>query len=117
MPPKTQPSKKAEQKRRMIFSILIRSATIQHFHVDPKSMVCLFFKQGMCQKGNKYPKKNIYVDSRDIKDEDVYLTIFYAFYILENMDDWDGDKLIDVVKIMKDPKVGVFLSLFFKYFL
>jgi len=45
--------------------------------VDPKSVLCVFFKQGMCQKGDKCKfshdleierkaeKKNIYVDKRD----------------------------------------------------
>jgi hypothetical protein len=47
--------------------------------VDPKSVLCVFFKQGLCQKGNKCKyshdlsmqqktaKRNIYVDSRDVK--------------------------------------------------
>lgn len=65
--------------------------------VDPKSVLCLFYKQGMCQKGDKCKfshdleierkseKKNIYVDKRDAdKGED-------------NIDDWDETKLLDVV--------------------
>ena len=47
--------------------------------VDPKSVLCAFFKQGLCGKGNKCKyshdlavenksaKKNLYVDSRDVK--------------------------------------------------
>lgn len=48
--------------------------------MDPKSVLCAFFKQGMCHKGakckfshdlaveQKAVKKNLYVDSRDLKD-------------------------------------------------
>jgi len=62
--------------------------------VDPKSIFCAFFKQGLCKKGDKCKfshdpeverkaaKKNLYEDVRDTE---------------ENMDDWDDDKLADVV--------------------
>jgi len=64
--------------------------------VDPKSVFCAFFKQGLCKKGDKCKfshdpdierkaaKRNLYADERDEKDED-------------NMDDWDDDKLAEVV--------------------
>ncbi|VDL66984.1 unnamed protein product, partial [Nippostrongylus brasiliensis] len=66
--------------------------------VDPKSVLCAFFKQGMCHKGSKCKfshdlaveqksvKKNLYVDSRELKkDED------------DNMENWDENKLNEVV--------------------
>ena len=61
--------------------------------VDPKSVFCAFFKQGLCKKGDKCKfshdpaverksaKRNLYEDT----DKD------------ENMEDWDEDKLADVV--------------------
>jgi len=66
--------------------------------VDPKSVLCLFFKQGTCHKGNKSKfshdlavenktaKRNIYVDSRDIEAGD------------ETMDNWDETKLNEVAE-------------------
>ncbi|KAJ8713696.1 hypothetical protein PYW07_014066 [Mythimna separata] len=62
---------------------------------DPKSVVCAFFKQGQCTKGDrckfshdltierKAEKRSLYVDMRD--DEDT-------------MDNWDEDKLKEVVE-------------------
>lgn len=65
--------------------------------VDPKSVLCNYFKQGTCQKGfkckfshdlsieRKSEKINIYSDVRDEKSE-------------EGMNDWDQEMLEDVVK-------------------
>lgn len=56
--------------------------------VDPKSVVCLFYKQGTCHKGEKCKfshdlskeqktaKKNLYVDSRDLSKEGSEYYIF-----------------------------------------
>jgi len=64
--------------------------------VDPKSVFCAFFKQGLCKKGDKCKfshdpgvegkaaKRNIYAQEEEKEDGD-------------NMDDWDDDKLADVV--------------------
>uniref|UniRef100_A0A7E4V2T0 Zinc finger CCCH domain-containing protein 15 homolog n=1 Tax=Panagrellus redivivus TaxID=6233 RepID=A0A7E4V2T0_PANRE len=67
--------------------------------VDPKSVLCVFFKQGLCQKGNKCKfshdlaveqktaKRNLYVDSRDLKKEEG-----------ETNENWDEDQLKDVAE-------------------
>ena len=51
------------------------------FGVDPKTVLCAFFKAGACEKGNKckfshnldvgrkVEKRNLYEDARDDKDE------------------------------------------------
>ncbi|XP_022113972.2 zinc finger CCCH domain-containing protein 15 homolog [Pieris rapae] len=63
--------------------------------IDPKSVVCAFFKQGQCAKGDRCKfshdltierraeKRSLYVDMRD--DDD-------------NMDNWDEEKLKEVVE-------------------
>ncbi|CAK1544873.1 unnamed protein product [Leptosia nina] len=64
--------------------------------IDPKSVVCAFFKQGQCAKGDRCKfshdltierraeKRSLYVDMRDDDDD--------------NMDNWDEDKLKEVVE-------------------
>jgi hypothetical protein len=67
--------------------------------VDPKSVLCVFFKQGLCQKGNKCKfshdlatqqktaKRNLYVDNRETKKEED-----------ETMENWDEQQLTEVVE-------------------
>ncbi|KAK6462185.1 putative translation machinery-associated protein [Scheffersomyces coipomensis] len=66
------------------------------FGVDPKSILCEFFKQGLCTKGNKCKfshdpdvgrkvvKKDLYTDAREEKEADT-------------MDNWDEEKLRKVI--------------------
>lgn len=58
------------------------------FGVDPKTILCAFFKAGNCEKGNKCKfshnrdverktdKKNLYEDARDDKDEGALFAIY-----------------------------------------
>ncbi|XP_015184721.1 PREDICTED: zinc finger CCCH domain-containing protein 15 homolog [Polistes dominula] len=66
---------------------------------DPKSVVCAFFKQGQCTKGDKCKfshdlsverkaeKRSLYCDMRDDDDKET-----------DTMDKWDEDKLKEVVE-------------------
>ncbi|EZA47487.1 hypothetical protein DMN91_005069 [Ooceraea biroi] len=67
--------------------------------IDPKSVVCAFFKQGQCTKGDKCKfshdlsverkaeKRSLYCDMRDDDDKEA-----------DTMDKWDEDKLKEVVE-------------------
>lgn len=84
--------------------------------VDPKSVVCAFFKQGQCGKGakckfshdlnvsRKGEKRNLY---EDVRGED------------ETMEDWDEDKLEEVVnkKHGESDKAKPKTSIICKFFL
>ncbi|KAF7590814.1 hypothetical protein BBP40_002336 [Aspergillus hancockii] len=73
------------------------------FGVDPKTVLCVFFKQGNCEKGKKCKfshdpnverkaqKKDLYTDSREVKaaEEEAKKK--------DMMDDWDEEKLRKVV--------------------
>jgi len=70
------------------------------FGVDPKTVLCQFFKQGHCDKGRKckfshdldvqrkQAKKDLYQDTREAEQEEKKM---------DNMDDWDEEKLRNVV--------------------
>ncbi|KAI4128176.1 MAG: hypothetical protein LQ347_004295 [Umbilicaria vellea] len=70
------------------------------FGVDPKTVLCIFFKQGNCEKGKKCKfshdpaverkgeKKNLYQDTREADEEAKKK---------DGMEDWDEEKLRQVV--------------------
>ncbi|KAH8080549.1 putative cytoplasm protein [Filobasidium floriforme] len=81
---------------------LFKTALVQPkvpFGVDPKTIMCVFFKAGVCEKGNrckfshdkeverKVSKANVYTDTREKKDEKA----------TDTMDKWDEEKLRKVV--------------------
>lgn len=90
--------KAEEEKRRKEEAVLLKPAQTQKvpFGVDPKTVLCAYFKVGTCEKGNKckfshdvnvgrkVDKKNLYEDSREDKMKDT-------------MENWDEEKLRNVV--------------------
>ncbi|KAI0925683.1 hypothetical protein AcW1_008057 [Taiwanofungus camphoratus] len=90
--------KAEEEKRKKEEAALFKPVQTQKvpFGVDPKTLLCAFYKAGRCDKGNKckfshdlnverkVEKKNLYEDSREEKLNDT-------------MDQWDEEKLRNVV--------------------
>lgn len=91
---------KKEEKRKELeeLNAIFRPVTTQKVErgVDPKSVLCAFFKQGQCTKGDKCKfshdlkiekkseKKSVYVDMRDEKEG--------------GMENWDDETLRDAVE-------------------
>lgn len=83
---------------------------------DPKSVLCAFFKQGQCTKGDKCKfshdlsierkaeKRSIYVDSRELEKE-------------ETMENWDDAKLKDVIEKKHAAEKTNATTIICKYFL
>ena len=112
-----------EEELKQLFKPVLKAQSICA-GADPKSIVCAFFKQGQCKKGDKCKfshdlsiernvsaKRSAFVDLRDVDDEK-----------LENdtMDKWDQDKLEMVVAKKdnrKDDKVSNRTTIICKYFL
>lgn len=96
------PEKKKDEKKKELeeFNNIFRPVLVQKVEkgTDPKSVLCAFFKQGQCTKGDKCKfshdltlerkseKRNVYVDMRDNEEgEDL-------------MENWDEEKLKEVVE-------------------
>ncbi|CAG8633721.1 1921_t:CDS:2 [Paraglomus brasilianum] len=111
--------KAAEQKKKEELAELVRPVQTQKvpFGVDPKTVLCQFFKAGQCQKGDKCKfshdlaverksaKIDLYTDSRTIGDKKT-----------DTMDKWDQKKLEEVV-ISKHGNPKVTTDIVCKYFL
>ncbi|KAK6645552.1 hypothetical protein RUM43_001829 [Polyplax serrata] len=90
---KLEKEKKEQEKKEM--SLLFRPVVTQKIEkgTDPKSVLCAFYKQGQCSKGDKckfshdvsverkVEKRSLYVDLRDD----------------DNMESWDEEKLQEVI--------------------
>ncbi|XP_044751101.1 zinc finger CCCH domain-containing protein 15 homolog [Coccinella septempunctata] len=96
-PKKLEKEKKLKEQKEL--ALLFKPVQTQKVEkgADPKSVVCAFFKQGQCGKGDKCKfshdltierkaeKRSLYVDMRD-DDED------------DTMENWDVDKLKEVIE-------------------
>ncbi|OAX41494.1 hypothetical protein K503DRAFT_836318 [Rhizopogon vinicolor AM-OR11-026] len=90
--------KHEEEKRKREEAAMFKPVQTQKvpFGVDPKTVLCAFYKAGNCEKGNKckfshdlnvgrkVEKKNLYEDNREDK-------------MTDTMEDWDEEKLRNVV--------------------
>lgn len=98
--------KKAAEEARREQELLTKTVQIQKvpFGVDPKTVVCIFFKKGNCEKGKKCKfshdldverkteKRNLYTDMRGGEEEEKKK---------ETSADWDEEKLRSVVMSKK----------------
>lgn len=81
--------KLAEEKRAKEEAELLKPVQSQKvpFGVDPKTVLCAFFKAGHCEKGNKckfshnldverkVEKKNLYADTREEKEQGMWFDL------------------------------------------
>ena len=110
-------AKLEEEKRKKEEAALLKPVQTQKvpFGVDPKTVLCAFYKAGTCEKGSKckfshdmnvgrkVEKKNLYEDSREDKMKgecrsSAPRVAYETEGVLEDtMDSWDEEKLRTVV--------------------
>lgn len=105
--------KAEEEKQRKEAAALLKPVQTQKipFGVDPKTILCAFFKAGNCEKGNKckfshnldverkVEKRNLYDDGKDESKGVLYPFHRPAFIhlLVDTMENWDEEKLRTVV--------------------
>lgn len=111
--------KKLEEARAAELAALSKPVVQQQkvpFGVDPKTVLCAYFKAGQCSKGEKCKfshdpnidrksaKINLYADAREEKEKDT-------------MEQWDQSKLEEVVVKKHGPGIRTTTDIVCKYFL
>jgi len=91
--------KEEEKRKKAEIDALFKEAIVQPKlgkGVDPKSVLCQFFKQGKCQKGDKCKYSHDLAIERKSEKRSVYAT--EEDQENDTMDTWDEDKLKEVVE-------------------
>lgn len=86
------------------------------FGVDPKTVLCAFFKAGKCEKGNKCKFSHDLDADRKTSKKDMYTDVRDKEKELDTMDTWDEEKLRTVV-LSKTGNPKTTTDIVCKYFL
>ena len=68
---------------------------------DPKSVVCAFFKQGQCTKGDKCKFSHDLTLERKCEKQSIYIDAKDEELEKDTMDNWDEEKLEEAIAAMK----------------
>jgi len=93
---KVKKEKEEALKREQDMKALFKPAQIQQkvdSGVDPKTVFCAFFKQNLCKKGDRCK----FSHDPEVERKAAKRNIYQAAEPEENMDEWDEDKLAEVV--------------------
>ena len=112
---KKKAEKEAERKRELEMQSLFKSVPTQKIEsgVDPKTVFCAFFKQNLCKKGDKCKFSHDPACERKAAKRNIY----EAEENKEGMDDWDDDKLAEVVKKKHGAEASNETDIICKHFL
>lgn len=109
-------AKREEEEKKALFKPIVPTQKVES-GVDPKSVFCAFFKAGLCKKAadkckfshdpdveRKSAKRSLYTDVDKDKEND-------------NMEDWDEDKLAEVIGKKHGAEKTNETTIICKYFL
>ncbi|CAG8454504.1 4312_t:CDS:2 [Ambispora leptoticha] len=110
--------KAAEQKKKEELAELFKPVQTQKvpFGVDPKTVLCAFFKAGQCQKGDKCKFSHDLDIERKTTKIDLYTDVREDEKSQDTMDKWDQSKLEQVV-LSKHGNPKTTTDIVCKYFL
>jgi len=111
---KKKEQKEAEKKREMEMQSLFKSVPTQRVEsgVDPKTVFCAFFKQNLCKKGDKCKFSHDPACERKAAKRNIY-----EEENKDDMDEWDDDKLAEVVKKKHGAEASNETDIICKHFL
>lgn len=95
-----QKKKEEEAKKKEELSMLFKPVLPQQVvakGVDPKSVLCVFFKQGLCGKGDKCKFSHDLTQERKSEKRSIYDDTRFDAKENDNMSSWDEAKLEDVI--------------------
>eukprot|EP01090_Pellita_catalonica_P015909 TRINITY_DN4410_c0_g1_i1.p1 TRINITY_DN4410_c0_g1~~TRINITY_DN4410_c0_g1_i1.p1 ORF type:complete len:352 (+),score=111.09 TRINITY_DN4410_c0_g1_i1:75-1130(+) len=113
--PKQKTKKELKAEREAEYNAIFKPVITQKMQkgVDPKSILCEFFKKGRCSKGNRCKFSHDMTQQRKVAKIDVYTDTRESE---ETMEDWDENKLREVVQ-KKMQKRKVQYDIVCKYFI
>jgi len=98
-------AKKKEEEEKALLASLYKAvdtvkASALEEDVDPKTVLCAYFKQGLCQKGKKCKFSHDLDIEKKSEDIDIYTDQRMQLFdqTEDDMEKWDEKKLVEVVK-------------------
>uniref|UniRef100_A0A1L8DD66 Zinc finger CCCH domain-containing protein 15 n=1 Tax=Nyssomyia neivai TaxID=330878 RepID=A0A1L8DD66_9DIPT len=96
-------AKKLEKEKKLLeqkeLAMLFKPVQMQKIEkgTDPKSVVCVFFKQGQCTKGDKCKFSHDLTVERKVEKRSLYVDMRDDNEVEDSMENWNDEKLQEVV--------------------
>lgn len=111
--------KREEEEKALIASLYKTVDTVKSNQEDPKSIVCAYFKQGLCQKGKKCKFSHDLELEKTSEDIDLFTDQRIQIYgqSEEDPEKWDEKKLAELEKLDGKNKKHGGTKIICKFFL